>query len=73
MIVFGSDKEGDCCFVEATSLAVPFLDRVQGALSRKVEHEQNGDGVIADKWKHVDEFALTAEIPDRERDFCVPD
>lgn len=51
-------------FVEPSSLPVPLFDAVQGTLPRQVEHEQDGDRVIADQRKHRDEFALTAEIPD---------
>ena len=63
MIVFGADKERDSCLVEAPTLAVPFLDGVQCTLAGKVEHEQNGHGVVANEGQHVDKLALATEIP----------
>lgn len=73
LIVLGSHKEWDGRFVEASALAVPFLDRVKSALASQVEHEQDRDSIIANKGKHVDEFTLTTEIPDRECNLCVAD
>ena len=64
MVVLGTDEEGDRRLVEATALPVPLLDGVEGAFPRQVEHKQDGDGVVADKWQHVDEFTLAAKIPD---------
>ena len=73
MVVLRADQERDGGFVEASPLAVPFLDGIEGALSGQVEHEEDGDGVVADEGQHVDEFALPAEIPDGECDFRVAD
>lgn len=39
MVIFGSDEERDCSFIEAASLAVPLLYRVESAFPGKVEHE----------------------------------
>jgi len=73
MVVFGANQERDGGFVEAAALAIPFLDAVEGGFAGEIEHEEDGDGVVADEGKHVDEFALAAEIPDGEGDFCIPD
>lgn len=73
MVVLGSDQERDGCLVEAASLSVPFFDAVEGGFPREVEHEEDGDGVVADERQHVDEFALAAEIPDAEGYFGVAD
>lgn len=59
--------------VEAPRLAVPFFDGVQRRLARKVEHEEDGDGVVAHEREHVDEFTLPAQVPDAEGDFSVAD
>lgn len=64
MVVLGTDQEGYSCLVEATSLAIPLLDRVECALACEVEHEEDSDGVIAHQRKHIDEFSLTTQIPD---------
>lgn len=73
MIVLCADQEWYGGLVKASSLAIPFLDRVQGALAGEVEHEEDGHGVVADKGKHVDELALASKIPDGEGDLGVPD
>lgn len=39
VIILGSNKEWDGCLVEAPTLAVPFFDGVQSALSGEIEHE----------------------------------
>jgi hypothetical protein len=64
MIVFCTDQEWDCSLVEAPALTVPLFDRVECALAGQVEHEEDCDGVVADKGQHVYEFALTAQVPD---------
>ena len=71
VIVLCADQERDGGLVEATALPVPFLDGVQGALPRQVEHEEYGNSVVADQGEHVDKLALAAEIPDRKGDFGV--
>lgn len=63
VIVFCANQERDCRLVETATLAIPLLDAVQGALSCEVEHEEDGDCVIADERQHVDKFALASEIP----------
>lgn len=73
MIVLGPDQEGNGRFVKPATLAIPLFNRVEGALAREIEHEENGHGIIADEWKHVDEFALTSQVPDRKGDFRVAD
>lgn len=73
MVVFRPDQERDGSFVEAATLAIPFLDGVEGGFAGEVKHEKDGDGVVADEREHVDEFALAAEIPDGKGDFCIPD
>ena len=73
MVVLCADEDGDGRLVEAAALAVPLLDAVESALARQVEHEEDGDGVVADEWQHVDKLALAAEVPYGERDFCIAD
>lgn len=64
MVVFRPDEERNSRLVETSPLPIPFLDRVQSTLASEVEHEQDGNGVVADQWQHIDEFPLPAEIPD---------
>ena len=71
MIVFGANQEGNSSLVEASTLSVPLLDAVERRLPRKVEHEEDGNSVITDERKHVDELALTTKIPDGEGDFGI--
>ena len=73
VVVFGAYQDRDGGLVEAAALAVPLLDAVQGALPGQVEHEEDGDGVVADEGQHVDELALAAEVPDAEGDLGVAD
>lgn len=73
MIVLGTDEEWNGSLVESSTLPVPLLDGVESALTREIKHEENGDGVVADKGEHVDELALSTQIPDGEGDFSVPD
>lgn len=73
MVVLCANQEGDCRLVETAALPVPLLDAVQGALSCEVEHEEDGDCVVADEGQHIDKLALASEIPYREGDFCVSD
>lgn len=73
MVVLCADEEGDGGLVEASPLPVPLLDGVEGALAGQVEHEEDGDGVVADERQHVDKLALASEVPDGEGDFCVSD
>lgn len=71
MIIFCADQERYGGLVETSSLPVPFLDAVEGGFAGEVEHEQNGHGVVADQWQHVDEFTLATQVPNRECDFGV--
>ena len=64
MVVFCADQEWNGGLVEAPALTVPLFDGVECALAGQVEHEEDCDGIITDKGQHVDEFALTAQIPD---------
>lgn len=73
VVVFCPDQEGNGRFVETPPLPIPFLDRVKGALAGEIEHEQDGNGIIADEWKHVDEFALSSEIPNGKSNLGVSD
>ena len=71
MIVFCADQEWNSSLIEATSLSVPFLDAVKRTLACEVEHEKDSNSVIAYEREHVDEFALSAKIPDAERDLSI--
>jgi hypothetical protein len=46
--------------VKPPSLPVPLFDTIQGGFPSEVEHEQDGDRVVANEWEHRDEFSLTA-------------
>lgn len=72
VVIFCADQDGDGRFIESTTLPIPFLDTVEGAFPRQIEHEKNCNGIIADKGQHVDELSLAAKIPNREGDLCVP-
>lgn len=71
MVVLCADEDGNGRLVEASALAVPLLDAVEGALSRQVKHEEDGDGVVANEGQHVDKLALAAQVPDGKGDFRV--
>lgn len=73
MVVLGADEERDGSLVEATPLAVPFLDGIEGRFAGEIKHEEDGDSIVADQRQHVDELPLAAEIPDGEGDFGVAD
>lgn len=73
VIVLGTDKERDSRLVETSSLPIPLLDGIEGALAGQIEHEEDGDSIVADEGQHVDKLALTAKIPDGEGDFRVSD
>jgi hypothetical protein len=70
-IVLCADQKWNGRLVKATPLSVPLLDAVERALAREVKHEKNSDCIIAYERQHVDEFALTAEIPDGKGDFGI--
>ena len=72
MIILRADEERDGSFVEAATLAIPLLYRIEGALACEVEHEQNGNCIVTDQRKHINELALSAQIPNRECNFCIP-
>lgn len=73
MVVLGANQERNGCLVEPTTLAVPLLDRVQGALPGEIEHEQDSNSVVAHQGKHVYELPLATEVPDREGNFRIAD
>ena len=73
MIVLRAHQKRYRGLIEPATLAVPFFDAIEGGFSCKVEHEEDGDGVVADEGQHVDEFALPAQVPDGEGDFGVAD
>ena len=49
VIVFGANQEWYRCLVEASPLSVPLLDTVQGGLAGEVEHEEDGNSVVANE------------------------
>lgn len=71
MVVLGTNKERNGCFVETPALAIPFLDGVQSAFAGEIKHKEDRNGVIADEWQHIDELALATKIPDGECDLRV--
>lgn len=71
VVVFGSNKEGNCCLVEASALAVPFLDGVESALAGEIKHEKNSHSIVADKRKHVHKLTLATKIPNAKSDLSV--
>lgn len=71
-VEFGTNQKRYGGLVESAPLSVPLLDRVECAFSCKVEHEENGDSIIADEWQHVNEFALTTKIPYGECNLGIP-
>ena len=73
VVVFSAHQKWNRGFVEPAALSVPLFDAVESRFPCQVEHEEDGDGIVADEGQHVDEFALAAEIPDGEGDFGVAD
>lgn len=71
LIVLSADQERNGSLVEASTLSVPLFDAIEGRFSSQVEHEEDGDGIIAHEGQHVDKFALTTQIPDGECNFCI--
>lgn len=63
MVIFCANKERNGSLVEASTLSVPLFDAVEGRFSSKVEHKEDGDCIIANEGEHVNELALTTEIP----------
>lgn len=64
MIVLGSDQERNRSLIETSSLPVPFFDRIECAFPCEIEHEEDGNGIVADEGQHVDELPLPTQIPD---------
>lgn len=48
MIILRADEERNGSLIKAATLAIPFLDRIEGALACEIEHEQNGNCIVAD-------------------------
>lgn len=71
VVIFGADEERDGSLIKSSTLSVPLFDTVEGGFPSQVEHEEDGDGIVADERQHVDEFPLTTEIPNRKSDLCV--
>lgn len=72
MVVLGADKKRDGSFIEASTLTIPLFDAVECRFSGKVEHEQDCNSIIANKWQHVHEFPLPTKIPNGEGDLSIP-
>ena len=49
VVILCADQERNGRLVETSTLAVPFFDRVEGALSGQVKHEEYGNGIVADE------------------------
>ena len=64
VVIFCTDQQWNGCLVEPSTLAVPFFDGIEGALSGQIKHEEYGDCVVANQGEHVDEFTLASKIPD---------
>lgn len=47
MVVLGAYKERDGGFVKTSALPIPLLDAIQGALPCEVEHEEDGNSIVA--------------------------
>jgi len=71
VVIFGANQKRYGSLVEAPSLSVPLFDAVQCAFSSQVEHEEDGNSIVADQREHVDKLSLTTKIPDGECDLCV--
>lgn len=71
MVILRANKKWNSRFVEAPTLAIPFLDGVQSAFAGKIKHEKDCNGIIADEWQHINELALATKIPDGERDLRI--
>lgn len=71
VVVLGADEERDRRFVKASSLPIPFFNRIQCTLPSKIEHKKYSNGVVADEREHVDKLSLTAQIPNGEGDFGI--
>ena len=48
VVVLCAYEERNSRLVETSTLAIPLLDGIEGALSGQVEHEEYGNGVVAD-------------------------
>jgi hypothetical protein len=73
MVIFGAHQKWNGSLVKPPTLAIPLLDRVQGAFPCEIEHEEYCHSIVADKGEHVDEFALAAEVPYGKGNFCITD
>jgi hypothetical protein len=63
MVIFGSNQEWYSGLVKAPSLSIPFFDAVERGLSCQVEHKKDRHGIVANERKHVDELALSTQVP----------
>ena len=63
VVIFCANQEWYSSLVEASTLSVPLFYAVQRRFPGKIEHEEDCNCIVADKWEHVDKFSLTAEIP----------
>ena len=63
MVILGTDKKRDRRFIEAPTLPIPLLDRVQRTFSCKIEHEEDRYCIVTHQRKHIDKLALTSEVP----------
>lgn len=71
MIVLGANQERNCRLIESTALSIPLLDRVERAFPGEIKHKQYRNGIITNQREHINEFSLSAQIPNRESDFGV--
>ncbi len=49
MVILCADQERNGRLIETSTLAVPFLDRIECALSGEVKHEEYSNGIVADE------------------------
>lgn len=73
VVILGAHEDWNSGLVEASTLPIPFLNAVKGALASEVKHEQDGNRIVANQGKHVDELALATQVPDAEGDLGVAD
>jgi hypothetical protein len=52
-------------------LAIPLLNGVKSTLSGEVKHEQDGNGIVTDKWEHVNELPLSSQVPNRKCNLSI--
>jgi len=71
VVELGANQERECGLIQQPCLLVPVLHGRQRALARKIKHEEQSHGVVANERQHVEVLLLASQVPDTEGDIGV--